>query len=263
MNTLTAYQEVASRVPAPGTGKIASYSAALDVMDQLVIGDLRWKFRPETTGVTGYQFEDVVYTSPEYIIYPGTPGAPPGGYRANIRNEQDHFAFVGVDQSLAQDLNASIRVGGEYVDYVNFHENEISPYADASLTYQFTPVSYVQLGVKHVHNTTDVTGGSFYGGNGSPVLDAESTVGYASLSHSMGPLTISVLGQAQWSDYKGGGPGIDGKEDTFFIGGINLAYKINPFLIAEAGYNYNRLLSDLPDRAYVRNQGYVGLRATY
>ena len=33
--------------------------------------------------------------------------------------------------------------------------------------------------------------------------------------------------------------------------------------MAEAGYNYSRLKSDLPFRAYTRDVMYLGLRATY
>lgn len=262
VNTVTAYQQTEGDVFGDDLGGVAgpfpSRSADLDRMDQLIVGDLRWKLLPETTAVTGYQFEHLDYTSPEYIIFPA-PGF--AGFRANIRNEDDHFGFVGVDQTIAQDLTATIRVGAEYVDYDNAHQDEVSPYADANLTYTFTPVSYIQAGVKHVHNSTDVVGG--FGAGATPVLDEESTAAYLSLSHSMGPLTISALGQAQFSEFQGGGAGFNHQGENFYIAGVNLAYKINPFLVAEAGYNYNRLVSDLADRSYVRNQGYIGLRATY
>jgi hypothetical protein len=277
-NTVTSFQQtegdvVGLDVPGmPGVINPAagpSRSAALDTMDQLVVADLRWKFMPETTGVTGYQYEHVDYTSPEDILFP-TPTLPGGlsaqsggpgntGARSDIRNSDSHFFFVGADQSITSDLNATIRIGGEYVDYYNFHHDELSPYADASLTWQFMPQSYVQAGVKHIHNSTDVVGT----GGTVPVLDEESTAAYLSLSHTISSFTVSVLGQAQWSTFDGGDSTYNNKEEDFYVAGINLAYHINPFLLAEAGYNYNRLLSDLPDRAYVRNQVYIGIRATY
>lgn len=273
VNTVTAYQQTQGDVfgldipGKPGEVNAAagpSRSAELDRMDQLVIADLRWKFLPETTGVTGYQYEHVDYTSPENILFSSTvlpdgnnPNA--GGVASNIRDSDSHFFFVGVDQSITSDLNATLRIGGEYIDYSNFHKNELSPYVDANLTWQFMPQSYVQAGVKHVHNSTDVVGT----GGTVPVLDEESTAAYLSLSHTISSFTISVLGQAQWSTFDGGDATYNNKEEDFYVAGINLAYHINPFLLAEAGYNYNRLLSDLPERAYVRNQVYVGIRATY
>jgi hypothetical protein len=45
--------------------------------------------------------------------------------------------------------------------------------------------------------------------------------------------------------------------------GLNLAYRINQFLSAEAGYNYDKVDSDLVGRSYSRNRVYVGVRATY
>ena len=44
---------------------------------------------------------------------------------------------------------------------------------------------------------------------------------------------------------------------------MNLTYEINRFLAAEAGYNYDRLDSDLSFRSFTRNRVYVGLRASY
>ena len=269
-DTITAYQQTQGDVfgldlPTPGKVNPAvgpSRSAALDRNDQLFVADLRWKFLPEITGVTGYQFEHIDYTSPEYIIFPASGNeSGPGGYRADIRNANSHFGFVGVDDSITPDLNATVRVGAEYTVYTATHQDRLSPYADANLTWQFMPQSYVQGGVKHIHNSTDVVGG--VGPGATPVTDEESTAAYISVSHTISSFTVSALGQAQWSTFQGGGAGYDNKDEDFYIAGINVAYHINPFLLAEAGYNFNRLLSDIPDRAYVRNQVYIGIRATY
>jgi hypothetical protein len=44
---------------------------------------------------------------------------------------------------------------------------------------------------------------------------------------------------------------------------VSLAYRINPFLATEVGYNYDMLESDLPGRSYNRNRCYIGLRGIY
>lgn len=170
-NTVYAFQQTAGDVfgyPfSPVTGNSAalggfapfvpSRSAALDRMEQLATLDLRWKITPDTTGVFGYQYGHEDYTSPEYIIYPASALGEPG-YLANSRNDDQHFFFVGADESFTPDLNGSIRVGGEYIDYYNSHTSRLSPYVDANLTWNYLPGSSAQIGVKHEHNSTDVTG---------------------------------------------------------------------------------------------------------
>jgi len=279
-NTVYAYQQTARSVIGYGLNEDAgvalgpyapqpSRSALLDRMEQLATVDLRWKATPETTGVLGYQYGHTDYTAPENIIFPVPPynapigyagAVPAAGYLSNVRNDDSHFVFVGADESFTPDLNGSIRAGGEYIDYYNFHTSRLSPYVDASLTDQYQQSSSAQLGVKHVHNSTDVVGLT----GTTPVLDEESTAIYISDSHKLTDrLTASVMGQAQLSTFVGGGPTFDGKEDQFFILQVNFAYHFNPWLMTEAGYNYSRLKSDLPDREYARDFMYLGFRATY
>jgi hypothetical protein len=268
-NTVYAYSQKGTNEVVGGVpGFIASRSGALDRMEQLVTLDLRWKATPDTTGILGYQYGHVDYTSPEYIIQPGTFNAP-NGYTANIRNDDEHFMFIGADESFTPDLNGSIRIGAEYLDYTQVHTTKLSPYADANLTWQYTAQSSAQIGVKQLHNTTDVVGYT------SPVLDENTTALYASVNHNITDrVTIGAMGQAQWSTFNGGdevgagglgvaGTSIDGKSENFYVLGLNVAYHFNPWFLAEAGYDYSKLNSEIPDRSYTRNQVYLGFRGTY
>ena len=275
-NTLYAYQQTARSVfgypffntvdnpTGSSYSAVPSYSAEMDRIEQLATVDLRWKATSETTGILGYSFGHTGYTSPEYIIYPilynTSPNNTLGGYRSSIRNSDSHFVFLGADETFTPNLNGSIRAGGEYLDYYNYHTSRFSPYVDASLTDQYNPGCSAQLGVRHTHNSTDVTGIT----GTTPVMDEESTAIYLNDSHKLSDrLTASVMGQAQLSTFVGGGPQYDGKSDQFFILQVNFAYQFNPWLMAEAGYNYNRLKSDLLFRGYTRDVVYLGLRATY
>jgi hypothetical protein len=244
-----------------GTPFVPSRSASLDRMEQLATLDLRWKATPDTTGVLGYQYGNTDYTSKEYIIYPDANAGQPG-FKSNIRNDDKHFGFVGADESFTPDLMGSIRVGAEYLDYYRFHTSKLSPYADANLTWQYLPQGSAQVGVKEVHNATDVTGYSY------PVLDTSTTAAYGSINHKITDrFTASLMGQAQWSVFQGGdaiGQGsIDGKSENFYVMGLNLAYHFNPWFLAEAGYDYSKLNSEIQDRSYTRNQVYIGVRGTY
>lgn len=268
-NNLYAYRQVGgdettigpagTAIPAPYT--YASRSASLDRMEQLGSLDLRWKIVPDTTGLIGYQYGHTDYTSPEYIIYPGTEPSAPAGFRADSRNSDQHFGYLGVDHSFTPDFTGSFRGGAEYLDYYNIPTSRVSPYIDASLTDQYLPKCSAQVGVKHIHSATDVVGQL---GTGTPVLDSDTTAAYMTVNHALTDrFILSALGQAQFSTFDGGGPGFDGKGEGFFVAGINATYEVNKFFSTEAGYNYSKLNSDLPDRSYTRNFIYIGVRATY
>ncbi len=280
LNTLYHYQETEGEVIgwpfSPGAAfpvqAQPSYSADLDRIEQLATLDADWKITDETTGILGYQFGHTDYTSPEYIVYPSgiyathfyEPPLPPGvgnaGYTANSRNSDSHFVFVGVNQSFTPELNASIRAGAEYIDYYNFHTSRVSPYVDANLNYQYLPGDSAQVGVKHIHNSTDVVGSA----GTTPVLDEESTAVYASDTHKLTErLSATLMGEAQLSTFVGGGGGYDGRSEQWFLLEANFSYRFNPWWVAEAGYNYSKLDSDLPNRAYTRDFVYLGVRATY
>ncbi len=127
-----------------------SYQAELNRMDQTGTVDLRWKALPETTGVLGYSFENLDYTTTEDIIYSSSadPINGPGHLVAKSRNSDTSSVYIGADESFTPNLNGSIRAGGEYLDYYNYGSHSISPYVDASLTYQYMPQSTAQFGSK-------------------------------------------------------------------------------------------------------------------
>jgi hypothetical protein len=264
-NTIYAFQENAGDEPVPNS--YPSYSALLDRMDQAASVDLRWKALPETTGVLGYQYEHVNYTSPEDIIY--APGQPigslgalygPGHYTSSSRDTDTHFVYIGADETFMPNLTGSIRAGGEYVDYYNYGSHTISPYVDASLNYQYMPQCTAQFGLKETHNSTDVVGVS---GN-APVLDEESTAVYLSVTHRVNSrFSVAALGQAQYSTFQGGGSQFNGMGEDFYILSLNFSYSFTPWLTGETGYSYNKLNSDLSDRSYTRDQYYIGVRAAY
>lgn len=247
-----------------------SRSALLDRMEHLASVNLRWQALRQTIGVLGYNFEAVDYTSNEPVLYPGGYifGIFPTFTTADpeFRNRYTHYFYVGADHNFNAKLNGSVRVGGQYTDYHNMTggQNSIGPYADVSLAYNYMPGSFLQVGLRHAPNPTDL-------GAVSPtqfVLDQASTSVYASLTHRITPrLTGNLLAQYQHSSANAFDiftrETEDIGSDNFFIVGLNLSYRINPFWMAEAGYNFDRLDSDFGSRSYTRNRAYIGIRATY
>lgn len=244
-----------------------SRSAFLDRMEHLFSLNVRQVVLPQTVVVGGYQYEIVNYDSDDFI---GTPGVLV--YSPDERDSDSHYFYVGVDQGITSTLNASIRGGVQLTQYdfenpalAALDDSRWSPYVDANATWRYLADSYAQLGVRHQRAQTDV--GFVPGPAGLvPNLDAETTTVYGSVNHKIfGGLVGSLIAQYQNSVYE-----TDITEDfsdDYFMAGVNLTYEINKFLAAEAGYNYDRLDSELTGRgqprSFTRNRVYVGIRGTY
>jgi|SwirhirootsSR3_FD_contig_81_1649762_length_1354_multi_5_in_0_out_0_1 hypothetical protein len=242
-----------------------SLSSSLDRVEHLFSVTARWQTAPNTVGLLGYQYGVVSHTSDDSLLAGFPPNVPPVfAPAADSRDANSHFVSVGAEQIFSSQFTGKARLGAQFTDYPNALANQddsaISPYADASASWTYNPGSYLTLGVRHQRNQTDVA--FVAGGGGTPVQDQESTGVYGVVNHRIAPnITGSVLGQYQYSSFRGGGA--EGKVDMLGAVGVNLAYQFNAFVTAEAGYNYDRLDSDLVGRSFSRNRFYFGVRATY
>ncbi|SRR6266508_1659351 len=237
-----------------------SRSALLDRVEHLPELNARWKVMPNTVGLLGYQYSIVNHGSNDSLDQNTQFGAP--FVDPEVRDSTSHFVFVGVDRTFTSQLSGQARVGAQFTDYPDAlpgsPDSSTGPYADANATWKYNPGSYLQLGVKHMRNQTDVA----FTFSGTPTLDQESTSVYGVINHRLAPrLAGSFLGQYQHSTFKGGNA--DGEVDHLVMAGVNFSYQVNAFLSADAGYNYDRLDSDLAGRSYTRNRVYLGLRASY
>jgi hypothetical protein len=250
------YQEDFGDVRRNGTlVTFGSRSALLDRIEHLITLNGRWQALPKTVALLGYQYEIVDYTSKDPLNALGN--------FPNQRDKNSHYAYVGIDQEFTPTLNGSVRVGAEFSQYDNLptgNDDQLSPYADANLTWIYNKVanqnSYVQAGVRHSRTQTDVPTWA-----GNLVLDAETTAVYGTLNHRItAKLTGNVLGQYQNSILDAG---VNSATEHFFIAGVKLSYDITDYLAADIGYNYDRLDSDIAGRGFTRNRVFVGVRATY
>jgi hypothetical protein len=167
---------------------------------------------------------------------------------------------VGLDQSITSRLVASLRVGGQIMDWSNAsgagRGSASNPYVDASLIYSYSEASTAQIGVRHGRNATDVIA----------ALDQQSTMVYGSLNHQItGALRGSLSGQFQNAEFVGisSGDAIDGLSETLVSVGVTLNYRINAYLSAETSYFFDRLSSDILLRDFTRNRVFLGVRAVY
>ena len=69
------------------------------------------------------------------------------------------------------------------------------------------------------------------------------------------------MGQIQHSTFNGGE--LNNETDIFYLVGLNFEYRFNPHFSANAGYNYDKLDSDLGGRSFDRNRVYIGVTASY
>lgn len=238
-----------------------SFSALLDRLEHKVTANLRAQLKTTTTGLLGYQYRVVDYTSND-VLTPFKLAADPLN-DPEIRNSDSHYVYVGVDHQFNPQLVGSIRAGAQFTQYNELpggDDSTVSPYVDANIGYTYAEGSTASLGVRHERNQTDVA--FLTAGDTAPILDQETTALYGSVAHQLtSKITGNLVALYAHSSFESGAA--SSSSDNFFSVGLNFGYQINQYLLAEAGYNFDDLDSDLGFRSYDRNRVYIGLKASY
>ena len=245
----------------------ASMAGLLNRSEQNISLDLQWHFQPETMGFIGYNFRWANYLGNEPIgvfnYVDKNSSARSVVYRSDSRNSDTHYAYLGLQHQFTASLSGSVKGGVSYTDSYNDPlqaTTSLSPYADLSLSYTYSPGSYVQLGFTHDINATDIA--SVNSVTGSLTQYQESSVIYASLNHQItARLLGTIIGRCQYSTYQGGVS--DSVTDTDFSLSVNLRYQISTHFSADIGYNFDNLTSGINGRDYSRNRVYAGFGANY
>lgn len=238
-----------------------SRSALLDRWEHKFRLDARRHFQPTTTGLLGYEFGFTDMTSNDKLSTPAVVGLPPAQIpNADFRNFRSHYGFLGVDHMVSAKLAVQARAGIQYADFYNADDDFWGPYAQVATSYWYQENSRIMLGVLTGIYPTDVAMAP--GTVNSITLGTQSTMVYAAVSHAItSKLTAYVRGAWQGSEFKGGP--FDGQNDNYWSADVNLSYALNPHVTLEAGYLFDDLESDLPQRGYDRHRGYAGIKATY
>ena len=282
--TLLAFNS--SRV-APGWRTVAggaSLSGLLDRIEQNIALDFSWTFSPETKISFGYSFNQVNYTGNEPIavynfatgvgatVYPGPPpflAAPFSAtgpkslvYYSNNRDSRSHNGHVSLNHQLTANISLAVSAGVSYNDSYNDpiqRTTSLSPSASASLSYTYIPGSYVQLGINQGENSTDVVAP---GSNGSLTQYQHSTTVYADWNHRItDKLSGTLIARFNYASFEGGAANTQTEEN--YNVGLNFSYRFNRHFTADAGYNFDDLVTSLSSRGFIRNRVYLGLTATY
>jgi hypothetical protein len=232
-----------------------SRSALMDRFEHDFNIEGRWHARENLFASLGYGLGIVSYTDDEVISFNSTDT-----FVSDDRDSISHRVYVGAEQAVSSQFKVSAKVGGEYTDFTELGEDDLTPWAEVAGTYNYLPGSYLQFGFRHDRNATDRATPVFAGED--IVTDQESSSLFGSVTHRITPrLDGSIVGRVQRSEFKNGA--FDGELDYFVMLGLNLEYRFTPNWSTEVGYNYDRLDSDLRLRSFTRNRVYAGVRATY
>jgi len=252
-----------------GTGG-ASLAGLLDRIEQSVGLDFNWTLSPETMVFAGYTYSWVNYTGNEpvgIVNYQNPIANPVDGhqsyiYQSSSRDGSSHGAHIGLSHQLTGNISLMGQVGASYSDNSNDpfnHSQVVSPTANVSVNYTYLPGSYVQVGVTQAHNATDEVQPGAKGG----ITQYQDTTGvFADWNHRITEkLMGTLIGQYSYSTYQGGAA--QSQTDSSFSASLNLSYQISRHFSADAGYNFDDLISGLDGRGFVRNRVYLGLSASY
>jgi hypothetical protein len=253
--------EIAPGVFVPGIQP--SYAGTLNRIEQRAHVEGLYTVQPETQALVGYQFTDLDYTGDEPIS--GIVGVPSTIQMSDVRNYFEHTFYVGAIHKFSPQFNGSLRAGASYTDYRNDPNmsSTWTPYVLGSLRYSYAPESYLEGGISYDRTATDVVGLQFNGANPVGVTtDAEAFSIYATLRHRLMPnLFANVTGQFQNNWFNGGS--FNNDTEQYYLAGLEVEYKFNPWFSSHLGYNYDNLQSQIPFRSFDRNRVYVGITATY
>ena len=135
-------------------------------------------------------------------------------------------------------------------------------FGDLSTTFEYLEDCYFRVGAQYGKNRTDAISPITPTEYSQVTLDQDTFAAYGVVSHQLTPqLTGRATGQAQWSAFNGGL--YDGENVGVYIAGLSLLYDLNDYLGLEAGYNFDRVDSDLPNQSYSRNRVFLGVRGQF
>jgi hypothetical protein len=237
-------------------------AALLNRIDQNVGTDFQWQYTEQTMFFIGYAFSWTRYTGNDPIAIP-LLSANKIVYLSQSRNTRSHYFYVGVTEEFSPNLSGSARVGAYETDNYNDPVSDYTswaPYADINVTYTYIPGSYVQVGVTQDQNATDIVAPST---SGQLTAYQNSTTVYGTVNHQITPkITGSLVGQYSYSSYENGAYA-NSTGDSDVSAGLNFNYQINRNFSANAGYNFDALMSSINGRGNDRNRVYIGLGANY
>ena len=236
-----------------------AFAQSLDRVEYLPSVNVRYQVAPKSSVGLFYQYGITDYDGP-------------GSNVGFVRDVNSHFVAATIDHDFAANLTGSLRGGIQYNDFADVvgikSRDGVSPYVDGQVSYGFLPGSSLTVGVRHQLTATDVgilgaVGGGLFS---DPIRGSSATSARIGVSHSFTPKLVgSINGLYQMGNFIGGGPGIDGKSDSYASGDVTLSYRITQNISTRVSYAHDRVDSDLVNdlREFARNRVFLGVNFTY
>jgi len=236
-----------------------AFAQSLDRVEYLPSVNVRYQVAPKSSVGLFYQYGITDYDGP-------------GSNVGFVRDVNSHFVAATIDHDFAANLTGSLRGGIQYNDFADVagikSRDGVSPYVDGQVSYGFLPGSSLTVGVRHQLTATDVgilgaAGGGLFS---DPIRGSSATSARLGVSHSFTPKLVgSINGLYQMGNFIGGGPGVDGKSDSYASGDVTLSYRITQNISTRVSYAHDRVDSDLVNdlREFARNRVFLGVNFTY
>ena len=236
-----------------------AFAQSLDRVEYLPSVNVRYQVAPKSSVGLFYQYGITDYDGP-------------GSNVGFVRDVNSHFVAATIDHDFAANLTGSLRGGIQYNDFADVagikSRDGVSPYVDGQVSYGFLPGSSLTVGVRHQLTATDVgilgaVGGGLFS---DPIRGSSATSARLGVSHSFTPKLVgSINGLYQMGNFIGGGPGVDGKSDSYASGDVTLSYRITQNISTRVSYAHDRVDSDLVNdlREFARNRVFLGVNFTY
>jgi hypothetical protein len=236
-----------------------AFAQSLDRVEYLPSVNVRYQVAPKSSVGLFYQYGITDYDGP-------------GSNVGFVRDVNSHFVAATIDHDFAANLTGSLRGGIQYNDFADVagikSRDGVSPYVDGQVSYGFLPGSSLTVGVRHQLTATEVgilgaVGGGLFS---DPIRGSSATSARLGVSHSFTPKLVgSINGLYQMGNFIGGGPGVDGKSDSYASGDVTLSYRITQNISTRVSYAHDRVDSDLVNdlREFARNRVFLGVNFTY
>ena len=236
-----------------------AFAQSLDRVEYLPSVNVRYQVAPKSSVGLFYQYGITDYDGP-------------GSNVGFVRDVNSHFVAATIDHDFAANLTGSLRGGIQYNDFADLagikSRDGVSPYVDGQVSYGFLPGSSLTVGVRHQLTATDVgilgaVGGGLFS---DPIRGSSAPSARLGVSHSFTPKLVgSINGLYQMGNFIGGGPGVDGKSDSYASGDVTLSYRITQNISTRVSYAHDRVDSDLVNdlREFARNRVFLGVNFTY